>query len=107
MARDGKDRAPAPVRLHAAEMGLDIVGEWIYSKTPYIFLSKLKSGEYKLGKNELEKALYPHLAVHLSSIKFDGASFGAPEIGRVEISAQLPKQFAVMLKKIGVEKFDF
>jgi len=98
---------PHQIRLHAAEMGLDIVGEWIYSKTPYIFLSKLKSGEYKLGKNELEKALYPHLAVHLSSIKFDGESFGAPEMGKVEIAAPLPKQFAVMLKKIGFEKFDF
>ena len=82
---------PHQIRLHAAEAGLDIVGEWIYSKTPYIFLSKLKGGEYKLGKGAMEKALYPHLAVHLAEIKTD-----AGDVFRSE----LPKGFLVLLKKL-------
>lgn len=97
---------PHQIRVHAAEMGLDIVGEWIYSKTPYVFLSKLKNGAYKIGKNELEKALYPHLAIHLSSVSFNGADFGMPEVGQVSLHARLPKRFAVMLKKLGFEKTD-
>ncbi len=92
---------PHQIRLHAAEAGLDIIGEWIYTKTPYIFLSKLK-GEYKLSKDSQEKALYPHLAVHLSSIKFNGSDFGEDELGEVCINANLPKGFKVMLKKVGV-----
>ena len=92
---------PHQVRLHAAEAGLDIIGEWIYSKTPYIFLSKLK-GEYKLGKDSQEKALYPHLAIHLSSIKFNGNDIGDDSIGEVSIKAELPKGFKVMLKKLNI-----
>lgn len=94
------------IRVHAAEAGLDIVGEWIYSKTPYVFLSKLK-GEYKLAKDSQEKALYPHLAVHLKSLKFNGKDFGDDSIGDVCAVAKLPKGFSVMLKKIGFEKLDF
>ncbi len=92
---------PHQVRVHASEAGLDIVGEWIYSKTPYIFLSKLK-GEYKLGKDAQEKALYPHLAVHLASIKFNGADFAEDDIGEVSVKAPLPKGFRVMLKKLSI-----
>ena len=93
---------PHQVRVHAAEAGLDIIGEWIYSKTPYIFLSKLK-GEYKLGKDAQEKALYPHLAIHLASIKFNGADFGEDDIGEVCAKAPLPKGFRVMLKKLSID----
>lgn len=90
---------PHQIRLHAAEAGLDVVGEWIYSKTPYIFLSKLK-GEYKLAKDAQERALYPHLAVHLSGVEFDGASFGEPSIGKVSATVALPKGFEVQLRKL-------
>ncbi len=91
---------PHQIRLHAAEAGLDVVGEWIYSKTPYVFLSKLKS-EYKLGKDLQEKALYPHLAIHLSSVKFNGKDFGYEDVGEVCAKSHLPKGFCVMLKKLG------
>ncbi len=90
---------PHQIRVHAAEVGLDIIGEWIYSKTPYIFLSKLK-GEYKLGKDAQEKALYPHLAVHLASVKFNGKDFGFEDIGEVHAKAPLPKGFKALLKKL-------
>ncbi len=94
---------PHQIRLHASEGGLGIVGEWIYSKTPYIFLSKLKD-EYKLGKGvEEENALYPHLCAHLSSIKFDGKDFEMPELGSVKIDCPLPKKFSVCLKKLGLK----
>ena len=97
---------PHQIRLHAAEAGLDVVGEWIYSKTPYVFLSKLK-GEYKLGKDSQEKALYPHLAIHLKSIKFSGSAFADSSVGDVCAVAKLPKGFSVMLKKIGFEQTEF
>ena len=97
---------PHQIRLHAAEAGLDVVGEWIYSKTPYVFLSKLK-GEYKLSKDSQEKALYPHLAIHLSSVKFNGKDFGRDDVGEVFAKSPLPKGFSVMLKKLGFERTDF
>ena len=94
---------PHQIRLHAAEGGLGIVGERLYSKTPYIFLSKLKD-EYKLGKGiDEEKPLYPHLCVHLSRIEFDGKDFGMPEIASVKIDCPPPKAFAVCLKKLDME----
>ncbi len=93
---------PHQIRLHAAEVGLDVIGEWIYSKTPYVFLSKLK-GEYKLGKDAQEKALYPHLAVHLAFVKFSGKDFGLDDVGDVYAKASLPKGFSVTLKKLGLE----
>ena len=88
---------PHQIRVHAAECGLDIVGEWIYSKTPYIFLSRLKA-EYKLGKNAEERALYPHLAVHLAEVEISPQALGGAGISA---AAELPKGFAAMLKKLG------
>jgi len=95
---------PHQVRLHAAESGLKIVGERVYSKTPPVFMSNLKE-EYKLaGTEEWERALYPHMSLHLSRIKFDGRALNDPNLGDVEISAELPKGLAVCLKRLGFSK---
>lgn len=94
---------PHQIRVHAAEVGLRVVGENIYSKTPSVYLSKLKEG-YRLPKGEeRERPLYKHISIHLAKIRFNGNDAGIPEIGETEIFAPLPKSFSACLKKIGFE----
>lgn len=95
--------APRPhqIRLHAAEKGLKIIGESVYSRGGQIFISQFK-GDYKLKRGEeFERPIYPHLFLHLQKISFDGSAFGIPELGRTEIFAPLPKNFALALRKCG------
>lgn len=92
---------PHQIRLHAAEKGLKIIGESVYSRGGQIFTSQFK-GDYKLKRGEeFERPIYPHLFLHLQKISFDGAAFGSPELGRAEIFAPLPKNFALALRKCG------
>ncbi len=96
---------PNQVRVHAAENGLRVVGEWLYGRTPYIFLSDLKD-EYRASPRKEEKSLYPHLMVHLSAIEFNGADVGFPDLGKVRIEAPLPKNFKLCLKKLSFKNTD-
>lgn len=90
---------PHQIRLHAAEKGLKIIGETVYSRGGQIFTSQFK-GDYKLKRSdEFERPIYPHLFLHLEKIEFDGAKFGQPELGKNEITAPLPKNFELVLKK--------
>lgn len=92
---------PHQIRVHAAEAGLKITGENLYSKTPPVYLSKLKEG-YRLPKGvEKELPIYKHISVHLKKIRFNGNDVGIPEIGETQILAPLPKSFSACLKKIG------
>lgn len=95
---------PNQIRLHAAEAGLKIVGEDLYSRTPLVYMSNLKR-DYNLPKNVEEKPLYGALAVHLERLCFDGCALGMDRVGKFQARAKLPKAFAVMLKKIGFEEF--
>lgn len=95
--------APRPhqIRLHAAEKGLKIIGENVYSRGGQIFTSQFR-GDYKLKRGEeFERPIYPHLFLHLEKISFDGAAFGSPEFDRNEIFAPIPKNFALALRKCG------
>ncbi len=89
---------PHQIRLHAHEAKLNVLGEWLYSRTPPIFLSDLKQDHYKVDRSlEEERALYPHIHVHLSSIKFLEGNFADIK----EIKAKLPKGFATTIKRLG------
>lgn len=92
---------PHQIRVHANESKLKIVGENIYSRTPHVYMSDLKEERYKIGFNEEEIPLYPHLSLHLSKVVFDGKDVGCDGIGKTEIFAPLPKGFATVLKRIG------
>lgn len=95
-----KNIRPHQVRLHAAERGLKIVGEKIYSRGGQIFISQFR-GNYKLKRNdEFERPIYPHIFLHLEKVSFDGANFAHPELGANEIVAPLPKNFQLCLDKI-------
>lgn len=90
---------PHQIRVHANEVGIKIVGELLYSRTPYVYMSDIKEEPYKIGFNQEEQPLYPHIYLHLSKIvlpenrKFDG--------GKTELCAPLPKGFATTLKRLG------
>ncbi len=89
---------PHQIRLHAHEAKLNVVGEWLYSRTPPIFLSDLKNDIYKIDRSlEEEQALYPYIHIHLSGISFLEGKFARAE----KISAPLPKGFATTLKRLG------
>ena len=78
---------PHQIRVHAHEGKLNIVGETIYSRTPLIYLSKLKA-DYKVDRTlEEEQPLYQHLYIHLEKID--------------NVVAPLPKGFATTLKRLG------
>ena len=81
------------IRVHAVECGLGILGESLYNAIPAIFLSQLKRGFRKSGRPEAP--IYPHLALHLSSI--EGRMTAEREF-RVE--APWPKGFAVLIKRL-------
>ena len=92
---------PHQIRLHAAEKGLKIIGESVYSRGGQIFTSQFK-GNYKLKRGEkFEKPIYPHLFLHLQKISFNGSDFNCPELGANEICAPLPKNFALVIDKLG------
>jgi 23S rRNA pseudouridine955/2504/2580 synthase/23S rRNA pseudouridine1911/1915/1917 synthase len=84
---------PHQIRLHAAESGLRVVGEGLYAISKPIFLSSLKRNYRRGGKEE--KPLYNRICIHLRELQFkdsDGSS--------VCVKADLPKGFAVVLKKL-------
>lgn len=92
---------PHQIRLHAAEKGLKIIGESVYSRGGQIFTSQFK-GSYKLKRGEkFEKPIYPHLFLHLQKVSFNGSDFNHPELGANEICAPLPKNFALVIDKLG------
>ena len=79
---------PHQIRVHAHEGKLNVVGETIYSKTPLIYLSKLKSDTYKIDRTlEEEKPLYDGIYIHLARID--------------NVLAPLPKGFVTTLKRLG------
>lgn len=100
-----KSARPHQVRLHAAESGLKILGENIYSRAGNVYLSSLK-GEYVLPRGaDCETPLYPHLALHASAIKMRENPELA-QVGSIDARAPLPQKFCVMLKRIGFENLE-
>lgn len=95
---------PNQIRLHAAEGGLKIVGEEIYSRTPLVYMSNLKR-DYNLPKKAEEKPLYGELAMHLERLCIDGNRAEIAGLGKFQARAKLPKSFSVMLKKLGFKNF--
>ncbi len=81
------------VRIHAAERGLQVVGETLYSDGGQIYLSRLKR-DYQ-GDGDREQPLYKALCIHLVEvgINVEGESF-AP------VTAPLPSRFATLLKRL-------
>lgn len=79
---------PHQIRVHAREGKLNVVGENIYSRTPLIYLSRLKNDDYKIDRTlEEEQPLYQHIYIHLAKVD--------------NVSAPLPKGFATTLKRLG------
>lgn len=82
------------IRIHAAEMGLSIVGEWVYSDGGEVFLSALKK-DYRSGKGR-EEPIYDGLCLHLVEVDFANV----PEFEHPPIVAPLPGRFETLLKRL-------
>lgn len=80
-------------RIHAAECGLQIVGEALYSQGDQVYLSRLKRG-YQ-GNTDREEPIYRHLCMHLVevAINVEGEVFEP-------VAAPLPSRFATLLKRL-------
>ncbi len=89
---------PHQIRLHAAESGLRVVGEGLYAISKPIFLSSLKRN-YRRSSQE-EKPLYSKICIHLRELLFENSDGSS-----VCVKADLPKRFAVLLKKL--EQFGY
>ncbi|MDQ8201656.1 pseudouridine synthase [Pelagicoccus sp. SDUM812003] len=81
------------VRLHAAECGLMVVGEELYSDGGQVYLSRLKRG-YLPSKGR-ERPIYPHLCVHLVEV-----GFSLPGLDLEPVMAPLPSRFETLLKRL-------
>ena len=90
---------PHQIRLHAAEAGIGIFGEDLYTQTPSPTLRALSPKNAGVKNPELfDKPVYPKIALHLGKISFplEGA--------RVEIRAEEPKGFIHLAKKLSLAK---
>ena len=81
------------VRVHAAERGLQVVGESLYSRGDQVYLSRLKRDYQSDG--EREKPIYRGLCVHLVEVAFQGL-----EESFEPIAAPLPSRFGTLLKRL-------
>ncbi|MDQ8186106.1 pseudouridine synthase [Pelagicoccus sp. SDUM812002] len=81
------------IRVHAAERGLNVVGEDYYSEGDEIYLSRIKR-DYMRGKGR-EKPLYDSLCVHLVEVEFK-----VPEVTLEPVLAPLPSRFETLLKRL-------
>jgi len=84
---------PHQARLHAAEVGLSLVGETVYSKGEQVYLSSLKRG-YR-GSRERERPIYDAIAAHLVQVTLPDDDFGVSTI-----TAPLPGKFSSLLKQL-------
>ena len=81
------------LRVHLPSVGCPVVADPFYGAAPAILFSALKPG-YHHRRNELERPLLGHLALHAMSLAFDHPTSGA----RTTVEAPLPKELAVALK---------
>lgn len=81
------------IRIHAAESGLNVIGEDLYSDGGEIYLSRIKR-DYMCGKGR-EKPLYGSLCIHL--VEFE---CNVPDQPLAPVLAPLPSRFATLLKRI-------
>ena len=90
---------PHQIRLHAAEAGIEILGENLYTDTPSPTLRQLSPRNVGIKNEELfDKPVYPRIALHLGKISFT-------ENGkRTEICAAEPKGFIHLAKKLSLAK---
>ncbi len=87
---------PHQIRLHAAERGLEILGETLYSEVPLPYLSSLKK-KFNRTKNFEEKPIYSSLALHLERVKFSAFDESFDTI------STLPKNFNYLLECLGLK----
>ena len=80
-------------RLHAAESGLKIVGETLYSDGGQIHLSRLKR-DFKRS-DDREAPIYPHLCLHLVEL-----GIRLPDFETDSVCAPLPNRFETLLKRL-------
>ena len=87
------DLRPHHIRVHAAELGLKIVGEDLYARGDRVYLSQIKR-DYRPGGQE-ESPIYDGLCVHLVSVYLE-----IPGRELSPIQAPLPKGFQILLKAL-------
>ena len=80
------------IRVHAAHVGLKIVGDELYGGKP-LWLSRLKS-DYRLKPGREERPLLARVALHAEQLKLNHPVTNEP----VTITSPLPKDMKVALK---------
>lgn len=82
------------LRVHAAEVGLPIIGESRYGAVASVYLSEIKK-DYRSTTWRAELPLYGELCLHLAKITF--VDSGGT---RRTVETPPPKPFAVLLKRL-------
>lgn len=88
-----RENRPNQVRLHAAESGLRLLGEYTYGRVPPVLLSSLKR-KYRPGRHA-EQPLHPGLALHLQEVRFP-----APGSAEAGVRAGRPKTFDALVRRL-------
>jgi 23S rRNA-/tRNA-specific pseudouridylate synthase len=81
------------VRVHAAESGLRIVGEFLYVRVRQVYLSAIKRG-YRPGRED-ERPLHPGLALHLRKVQS-----GSEGAFAVSVASKRPKTLSTLIKRL-------
>jgi len=86
---------PHQVRAHAAVAGIPVLGDVVYDGPAIPMLRDLLSK--KRGGSGLNISAFDRAAIHLSSCRLNPAS-------DVLITSELPRQFQLLLKRLGLER---
>lgn len=84
------------VRVHMADIGHPLLADPLYGNSDVLYLSQLKSNNFKLGKFQEETPLLQRTALHAWRLRFQHPRSGEP----VSIEAPLPKDLRAVLNQL-------
>lgn len=85
------------IRVHFQSIGYPLAVDALYGRRPALYLSEIKGKAYKSGKySEEERPLMDRTSLHAARLRIDHPVTEE----RMEFKAELPKDFAAVLKQL-------
>lgn len=85
---------PHQVRAHAATHGIPVLGDEVYGGPASPTVRQIQP---RAQRSRLDAAVFGGLAIHLSRVDL------SPGVGAPSVESSLPKPFALLLKRLGVD----
>ncbi len=84
------------VRVHLASIGHPLVADPLYGRSEALYLSQIKSRDFRMGKFQEETPLLQRTALHAWRLSFDHPGTGE----RIEVEAPLPKDIKAAVNQL-------